>query len=138
VIGVEHEGVSGGLTAAWVMRVSLDPPLVAVSIAPERYTHGILRDSGLFTISILGEDQVPDARFFGMNSRRDLDKWAQVDHVRMQDRVPAMAACAGRMFCRVESITPAGDHEIFTASILESEIVAGRPVLPMRGQDYRP
>ncbi len=138
VIGAAADGVSGGLTAAWVARVSLDPPLVAVSVAPERYTHGLLVAADVFTISVLREDQVAEGRLFGLESRRDVDKWSRVAHVLLEDGVPALAHCAARMSCRTVDRLVTGDHEVFVAEILASEVVDGGPSLPMRGRDWAP
>ena len=32
-----------GMTAAWIMQCSFDPAMVAVSIAPERFTYELIR-----------------------------------------------------------------------------------------------
>ncbi|MCP4574455.1 MAG: flavin reductase [bacterium] len=138
VVGVHGGEVDGGLTAAWVMRASMDPPLLAVAIGHERYTHGLLAQATEFSVSVLAEGQVAVARLFGLQSRRDRDKWAEVEHVRLGEDTPALARCAARFLCRVEGRLAAGDHDLVTGRILKAEIVDGAPVLPMRGTDYAP
>ncbi len=142
VVGVAADGTSGGLTAAWVTRVSTQPPMVAVAVAPERFTHGLLDAAGSFTLSVLGEDQVEVGRLFGLNSRRDVDKWAETDSVEMvadgAGPAPALARCAARLLCRTTGRLEAGDHEIFVGEVVASEVVAGGPALPMRGRDWIP
>ena len=138
VVGAEADGVAGGLTAAWVMRVSSEPPLVALAVAPSRFTHGLLEASGVFSLSVLREDQVAEGRLFGLASRRDVEKWSRVDHVLLEGGVPALARCAARLCCRITDRLPAGDHEVFVAEILTSEVVDGGPALPMRGADWIP
>lgn len=138
VVGVRSGGVDGGLTAAWVMRASLDPPLVVISIGRERFTHGLLAGAQEFTVSVLADGQVAEARLFGLHSRRDRDKWAEVEHVRLGDGTPALAHCAARLLCRVEGRLAAGDHDLVTGRVLAAEVVAGAPALPMRGADYAP
>ena len=44
-----------GMTAAWVSQVSLKPLLVMVSIAPPRYTHTLIQESGVFAINVLAQ-----------------------------------------------------------------------------------
>ncbi len=136
VVGVAAGGVDGGLTAAWVMRASLEPPLLVVSVGHERFTHGLLTKASEFTVSILAEGQVAEARLFGLHSRRDRDKWCEVDHARMGAGTPALARCAARFLCRLEGRFPAGDHDLVTGHVLAAEVVDGGPVLPMRGADY--
>ncbi len=136
VVGAAADGVLGGLTCAWFTRVTHDPPRLAVSIAPERFTHGLLDAGGLFSVSVPREEQVAEARLFGLHSRRDRDKWAEVDHVLLEGETPALADCAARLLCRVIERVGVGDHDLFIGEIVTSEVVAGGPALPMRGRDY--
>ncbi len=138
VIGARRGAELGGLTAAWVTRVSLTPPLLVVAIGHERHTRELLADAGEFTVSVLHQDQVPVARLFGLQSRRDVDKWAQVEHVLLGDDVPAVADCAARYLCRLVDRFVTGDHDCLVGEIVTAEVVAGGPALPMRGADYAP
>ncbi len=138
VVGAARDGVLGGLTAAWVTRVSMDPPLLLVAVGHERHTHGLLTAGGEFTVSILAEGQVAEARLFGLHSRRDRDKWAETPHVIMGDTVPALERCSGRLLCRVENVVTAGDHDLYVGRVLVAEMVDGKPILPLRGRDYAP
>ncbi len=99
VVGVARDGELGGLTAAWVTRVSMDPPLVLVSVGQQRRTYDLLEGAREFTVSLLAEGQVPEARLFGLHSRRDRDKWAETPHVLLGEGVPALERCAARLLC---------------------------------------
>lgn len=138
VIGVAAAGVNGGLTAAWLTRVSHEPPLLLVSVGHERYTHELLMGSRQFTVSLLAADQVPVGRLFGLQSRRDKDKWSEVDHVLLGEDVPALAHCSARFLCHIENRFETGDHDCWVGRVLTAEIIAGEPVLPLRGSDYAP
>jgi flavin reductase (DIM6/NTAB) family NADH-FMN oxidoreductase RutF len=136
VIGAAADGILGGLTCAWLTRVSTDPPRVVVAIAPERYTYGLLVVGECFSVSILGEGQTDVGRLFGLHSRRDRDKWSETDHVLLEGGVPALAECAARLLCRLIETVPVGDHDLFVGEIIGSDVVSGPPALPMRGRDY--
>ena len=138
VIGAAAGGATAGLTAAWITRVSTEPPLVAVAVAPDRHTHGLLVVSDLFTVSVLRPDQVEEGRLFGLRSGREVDKWRRVDHVLLEGGTPALASCAGRLCCRVVARLETGDHEVFVGEILESEMVDGGLGLAMKGSDWAP
>ena len=100
IIGARRGDELGGLTAAWVTRVSIDPPLLIAAIGRERHTHALLADAAAFTVSVLHEDQVDVARRFGLHSGRDLAKWDGVPHTLLEGGVPAVDACAARYLCR--------------------------------------
>lgn len=138
VIGAVKDGVLGGLTAAWVTRVSMDPPLILVSVGHERFTWELLQGATAFTVSVLAADQVPEARLFGLKSRREVDKWAQTAHVLLGEGLPALERCTARFLCGVESRFTTGDHDCLVGRIISGEIVDGGPALPMRGADYAP
>lgn len=138
VIGVAASGTRGGLTAAWVTRVSLDPALLLVAVGRERFTWGLLDESTAFTVSLPRAGQLAEARLFGLNSRRDVDKWAQTDHVLMGDGIPALKECSVRFLCGKTGRFATGDHDCFVGEVLTAEIVGGVPALPMNGADYAP
>ena len=138
IIGARRGDELGGLTAAWVTRVSLAPPLLLVAIGHDRRTWELLQEAGEFTVSVLREDQIGAARLFGLKSRRDIDKWAQTEHVLLGDGVPAVADCAAHYLCRLVSRFVTGDHDCLVGEIISAETIAGGPALPMRGRDYAP
>ncbi len=138
IIGATNGDTTGGLTAAWVTRVSLDPPLLMVSIGHDRYTHSLLTETSEFTVSLPREDQVEEARLFGLESRKDVDKWAEVEHVLLGDGTPAMQDCCARYLCRIVRLFQTGDHDCFVGEVVEAEVLSEGNALPMRGADYVP
>jgi flavin reductase (DIM6/NTAB) family NADH-FMN oxidoreductase RutF len=138
VIGARRGEITGGLTAAWVTRVSIDPVLILVSIGHERYTYDLMKDTTHFTVSILADNQVPAARLFGLQSRREVDKWSQVDHDLLGEGIPAVRDCAARFLCKVQDVFRTGDHDCFVGEVVTAENPSDRPALPMRGADYAP
>jgi flavin reductase (DIM6/NTAB) family NADH-FMN oxidoreductase RutF len=138
VIGAVQNCTLGGLTAAWVTRVSAEPPLLLVAVGHGRFTWQLLDEAKQFTVSVLAEDQVAQARLFGLKSRREVDKWAETAHVLLGDGVPALEHCTSRFLCEVESRFTTGDHDCFVGRVVIAEVVAGGPALPMRGSDYDP
>ena len=95
-------------------------------------------DATRFTVSVLREDQVEVARLFGLNSGREIDKWARVEHDLLGEGIPAVAGCAARYLCTIENRFTTGDHDCLVGRIDVAEEVAGGPALPMRGRDYAP
>jgi len=138
VIGVAREGALGGLTAAWLTRVSMDPPLLLVSIGHERHTYELMRSGTSFSVSLLHEGQVEIARLFGLHSGRERAKWAEVAHELLDDGTPVVADCSAQFHCRTVQRMAAGDHDLFIGEVVGARIIAGGPALPLRGADYAP
>ena len=138
LVGAVAGGVMGGLTASWLTRVSENPPLLLVAIGRERFTWQLLNESSVFSVSLLAEDQVAEARLFGLQSRRDIDKWSQVDHDLLGDGVPALRRCTARFLCEITGRFPCGDHDGILGRVIQAEKGDCGPPLPLRGADYAP
>lgn len=136
VIGAASAGTLGGLTAAWLTRVSVEPPLLLVAVGRERRTHELLAGAEEFTVSLLHQDQVQVARLFGLHSRRQRDKWAEVPYDLLGRGAPALRECSARFLCAKDAVHPAGDHDLFVGRVLSAQILAGGPALPLRPGDY--
>ena len=79
VVTTRLEDVVNGMTAAWVSQVSLKPLLVMVSIAPSRYSHDLIKKSGIFAVNVLDRDQADLGKRFGFKSGRQVDKFAGLE-----------------------------------------------------------
>ncbi len=138
IIGTAAAGRLAGLTAAWVMRASHEPPLLVVAVGHERHTHAVLAEATDFSVTLLREGQVAEARLFGLASGRERDKWAEVEHDLLPGGVPALRHGVARYLCRIADRFPAGDHTLYVGRVIQAEILDGPPALPLRGEDYRP
>ena len=58
-------------TAAWVMQVSFDPLLLALSINPRHSSYGLLKESRAFSINVLKKGQLDLAGHYGQPASAD-------------------------------------------------------------------
>ena len=79
VVTTRLEDVVNGMTASWVSQVSLKPLLVMVSMAPSRYSHDLIKQSGVFAVNVLDRDQADLGKRFGFKSGRQVDKFAGLE-----------------------------------------------------------
>src|SRR5512135_3067751 len=79
-----------GMTAAWVSQVSMNPLLVMVSIAPPRYTHGLIMESGVFAVNVLTAGQADLGKRFGYKSGRKVDKFAGLEWTTAKTGAPIL------------------------------------------------
>lgn len=138
IVGVRQGEELGGLTAAWVTRVSLEPALLLVSIGHTRRTYDLIREARQFTISLVADNQLEAARLFGLQSRREVDKWAQVEYDLLGEGIPVLANCAARFLCEVRDVFTTGDHDCFVGEVVQADQDPGQAALPLRGADYAP
>jgi len=112
-----------GMTAAWVSKVSFQPLLLMVSIAPVRYTHGLIKESGYFAINVLAEGQEDLARHFGFKSGRKHDKFESISHFDAPNGSPVLNEALAYFECKVADTFTAGDHTLFIGEVLTAKIL---------------
>lgn len=130
VVTAEHDGARCGLTVNAFLTVSLEPPLVLVSIGIASRSLGCLERTARFGVSVLAEDQESVARVF---AGKDDDKLALVPARRGVTGVPLVEGAIGWLECRTERRTEAGDHVLFLARVESVGARSGRPLLFYRG-----
>jgi flavin reductase (DIM6/NTAB) family NADH-FMN oxidoreductase RutF len=112
-----------GMTAAWVAQVSLNPLLVMVSIAPSRYSHTLIKESGIFAINVLTGEQVELAKRFGYKSGRKIDKFAGLDCLAAGSGAPVLPQAYAYLDLRLVHTYTAGDHTLFVGEVMEAKIL---------------
>jgi flavin reductase (DIM6/NTAB) family NADH-FMN oxidoreductase RutF len=124
VIGTAHEGRRDAFTAAWLMQVSFEPLLLALSINPTHASHPLLHAGRGFAISVLAEGQVEAARHFGSSSGRDTDKLADREWRPSRRGAPILTDALAWFECRLAGSMPAGDHEIVLGRVTGGGLLA--------------
>lgn len=125
-----------GMTVAWVMQAAYNPAFVVVSIAPERYTHSLIRESKVFGVNILADNQKGLGKHFGFSSGRSTDKFKGVKFHKSKSNLPILDAVYAYIECRLVSIEKAGDHDLFVGEVIEKVADAARRPLIFKTSDY--
>jgi len=128
VIAVKDQVREHAFTAAWVMQVSFDPPLLAFSINPNHYSYRILKEGGQCSVNVLARGQLSIAAHFGDANIRD--KMAGYSWQAAPSGVPVLNEALAYFDCVVSHSTSAGDHEIIICQVLGADVLkAGVPML---------
>ncbi len=112
-----------GMTASWVSQVSLNPLLLMVSIAPGRYSHDLIKESGVFAVNVLNAGQVDLAKRFGFQSGRKVDKFAGLEHLTATTGSPILPEAYAFFDLKLVETFPAGDHTLFVGEVVEAKIL---------------
>ncbi|MBP2703357.1 flavin reductase [Microbispora sp. RL4-1S] len=141
VVTVRDDRDDVGTTVATLMSVSLDPPLVLVSLASSGYLAEVLLRRDRWAASLLADGQQTVASRFatpGRPSARLL--LAGVPHHRGAHS-DALVVDGGTAAIEAETtqVVPAGDHTLFVGRLLAVDYVdaARRPIVRLRSR-YRP
>ncbi|MEU6392821.1 flavin reductase family protein [Streptomyces sp. NPDC046939] len=133
-------GEDAGMTATAFMSVSLDPPLVLVSIRNGSRMDDLLDDQPLWAVSLLTEEQSHIAGRFAMKGRiSDRLLFEDIPYVRgSHTGAPLVGGSLATLECRTEQLVPAGDHTLVIGRVLSAALPSadGGPLLYFRGK-YR-
>jgi flavin reductase len=131
----DGDGVRG-MTANSFTSVSLDPPLVLVSIDLKNRTHELVTEQGRFAVNVLTQEHQPwSDRFAGRHG----DLQHQFDDVphRLVDGLPVLEGVAAALVCDLTAVYPAGDHSLFIGEVKRLEWAPDRAPLLFHGGQYR-
>ncbi len=125
-----------GQLATWLLPATLVPdrPRVVALLSPENHTHGLVRASGGFALSLLAEGQEALVPHFGLRSGRELDKLAGVElDAPSPAGLPLLAGTCGWAECAILDALDGGDRIVYLAEVTAQRLHAGRR--PLRKQE---
>ena len=131
VLTAEHEGRPCGLTVNAFMTVSLEPPLVLVSIGRGSRSLPCVEGASRFALSILAEGQEEISRLF---ASKDEDKLGKVRTQAGQSGMPLLEGAIAHLECRTARRVEGGDHVLFLAEVEAVRSHAGSPLLFYQGR----
>lgn len=115
------------ITAAWTGIVNSDPAMTYVSIRPERYSFGIIKEKGEFVINLTTERLTWNADFCGVKSGREIKKFSlrgltpvKASHL----AAPMIDESPVNIECRVADNISLGSHVMFLANIVAVNVDA--------------
>jgi len=117
----EHEGKQSICPLGWKMNTSGSPPMIAVSIAPARFTHDLIANSGEFVLAWPGEELAETTLFCGTCSGGDVDKIKETGLSIVHGqyvKAPLIQECIANLECRLAGQLTTGDHTIFVGEIM--------------------
>ena len=117
----DKEGNPNIITVAWAGTVCTNPPMVSISVRPERYSYHMIEESGEFVINLTTEQLAHATDYCGVRSGRDVDKFQELhltkekaDHV----KAPMIAESPVNIECKVRQVLELGSHHMFLADVL--------------------
>ena len=114
-------GNSGIITVAWTGTVCSNPPMLYVSVRPERASYQIIRDSGEFVVNLTTRRLQRACDWCGVRSSRDYDKWAECGLTAAPAATlglaPVIAESPVNIECKVTEVKELGSHHMFLANV---------------------
>lgn len=130
-VGVKEGEKKSACIVNTVFQVTADPMFVAMSMSHDNYSWQCIRESGVFTVSVLSE-QTPAKVIgaLGFHSGREKDKLADIAYFVTDQGLPVVSSEICCWFsCRVVESAETPTHTIFIAEITGgSDAYSGQPM----------
>ncbi|MEY9890229.1 flavin reductase (DIM6/NTAB) family NADH-FMN oxidoreductase RutF [Catenulispora sp. MAP5-51] len=127
------DGVPVGLAASSFTSVSLAPALVSVCADNRSATWPLLRTLPRLGISVLGAHQEAACRRL---SSKNGERFAELEYRTSADGAVFVEGASAWLDCSVESVLPAGDHDIIVFRVHDLDADADVPPLVFHGGTF--
>jgi flavin reductase (DIM6/NTAB) family NADH-FMN oxidoreductase RutF len=127
---ISKDGAPYGLTANAFTSVSLEPPLLLISVDRKAESFPYFEESKIFTVNILRDDQESISRRFAVSGG---PKFEGVAYHNGGNGAPILDGTLAHLECRLYAAHDGGDHMLYLGEIIEAETREGRPLLFYRG-----
>ncbi|MGL5648420.1 MAG: flavin reductase family protein [Clostridium sp.] len=121
----DKEGKDNIFTVAWAGTVCTKPPMLSISVRPERLSYENIKENMSFVVNMPSSDIVKKVDYCGVRSGRTNDKVEECDFTMIPcDEIEAsyINECPVSIECKVNQIIPLGTHDLVIADVLCSHI----------------
>lgn len=110
------------ITLAWAGTINSEPPMVAIGVRKERFSHRLIDASGEFVVNLADEKMCRAVDFCGVRSGREVDKAKETGLAYMPaDRLkvaPAVQGAPVSLCCKVRQKLEPGSHDVFLGEVV--------------------
>ncbi|MDY3090945.1 MAG: flavin reductase family protein [Porphyromonas sp.] len=108
-------------TASWCGTICTNPPMVYVSIRPERHSYSLIKEQGEFGLNLTTCEMARETDWCGVTSGRRYDKFAETNLTYEKGyatEVPLLVDSPISLECKLREIVPLGSHDMFIADVV--------------------
>ncbi len=119
------EGKENVFTVGWIGTVCTKPPMLSISIRPERLSYEYIKETMEFTVNLPSINMTKAVDYCGVRPGRKFDKIKEMNFTMREGsnvNVSYIDECPVSIECKVKSIIPLGTHDLFIADVVCSHI----------------
>lgn len=126
-----HQGSIHGMTANSFNSIALSPPTILVALRHQTRTQHLVKQGGVFAVSILNNDQIELAKRFAGQIDAELPRFKGVETFTMTTGAPLIKRSMAFLDCRVVNAFDVGGTTVFIGEVLEVQKTPGeqKPLL---------
>lgn len=112
-------------TVGWTGTINTKPPMLYISIRPERLSYEYIKESMEFVVNLPSSDLVKKVDYCGVRSGKTNDKITEMGFTLKESTniaTPYIEECPVNIECKVTNILPLGTHDMFIAEVVGSHV----------------
>jgi flavin reductase (DIM6/NTAB) family NADH-FMN oxidoreductase RutF len=132
VLTASYQNEVNGMIASWVSQISYEPPMVAVAVHPNRYSHRLIEKAGAFALHTISRDQKELLKLF--KGPDPAGKFASLRWSKGRTGSPMLSDCLTWVECKVVTALTPGNHTLFLGEVVDGRLISDG--IPMSTLDY--
>ena len=109
------------MTVAWIIPVSVNPPLLAMSIRPERYSYDLIIETAEFVVNIPTFKLAQKVLLCGRRSGRNHEKFKEASLSPQKAKrvnAPIIKECVAHLECKLVKTIKIGTHDLIIGQVV--------------------
>ncbi len=137
VLTTKAGNIANGCITNTCIQVANSPTRVAIAVLNTNYTCDLIKESGVFTVSLLDETTTFETiRYWGFQSGRDVNKMKSLKLPSDVNGVPYISwQATSAISCKVVERYELGTHTLFIGEVVDAQMLSGKA--PLTYADYQ-
>jgi len=109
------------ITLAYVGKMCMNPPIIAIGINKKRYSYNLIEEHGEFAINYPRKDQIRDVDYCGTRTGKEVNKWVELGLKKEKGsiiEVPLIKEFPLNMECKVVNKVELGSHVCYFGEVV--------------------
>lgn len=119
------DGKDNVFTVGWVGTVCTKPPMLSISVRPERLSHKYISETMEFTVNMPTSKLTKAIDYVGVRSGKTVDKIKEMNFTMKEGTnvsSPYIDECPVSIECKVKTVLQLGTHDCFIAEVVGSHV----------------
>lgn len=119
------DGKDNVFTVGWVGTVCTKPPMLSISVRPERLSHKYISETMEFTVNMPTSKLTKAVDYVGVRSGKTVDKIKEMNFTMKKGTnvsSPYIDECPVSIECKVKTVLQLGTHDCFIAEVVGSHV----------------
>lgn len=119
------DGKDNVFTVGWVGTVCTKPPMLSISVRPERLSHKYISETMEFTVNMPTSKLTKAVDYVGVRSGKTVDKIKEINFTMKEGTnvsSPYINECPVSIECKVKTVLQLGTHDCFIAEVVGSHV----------------